>query len=57
MFDDQARLAALHAKALCELDKADVLLVPTALAHFTVAEVQAEENTDQPGAGGGAVEQ
>lgn len=49
VYDDQVRLATLRARAVIELAKADMLLVPTALAHFTVDEVQAEENQEVPG--------
>ncbi len=41
VFDDRARLAVLAARARVELAKIDVLLVPTVLEHYLIAEVQA----------------
>ncbi|KXZ51619.1 hypothetical protein GPECTOR_12g583 [Gonium pectorale] len=48
VFDHQAQLAVLRARALDELSRADVLLVPTALTHWTVAEVAEEEAAPTP---------
>ncbi|GHK03196.1 amidase [Streptomyces sp. Y2F8-2] len=42
LFADQARLAALRARALAELADADALLLPTAPGHPTLAEVAAD---------------
>lgn len=36
VFDHTAAMAVLRARALVELQKVDVLLVPTALAHYTI---------------------
>lgn len=47
-FDDAARLAALRARAKAQLARTDVLLVPTALEHYLVAEVAAEEGAEPP---------
>lgn len=35
-----SKMAVLRAAAVVELSKTDVLLVPTALSHFTIAEVR-----------------
>lgn len=48
VFDDLARLAVLRAESLHEISHVDLLLVPTALAHFTVEEVTAEESGPNP---------
>ncbi|POX51710.1 allophanate hydrolase [Streptomyces sp. Ru72] len=42
LFADQARLAALRARALAELADADALLLPTAPGHPTLAQVAAD---------------
>jgi hypothetical protein len=36
VYDANAQLAQLRAVALAELRKVDVLMVPTALAHYTI---------------------
>jgi allophanate hydrolase len=36
VYDANARLAVLRAAAVSELSKVDLLLVPTALAHYTI---------------------
>lgn len=41
VFDHNAQLAALRARAVHELVGVDMLLVPSALTHFTKAEVRA----------------
>lgn len=48
VFDNIAQLAALRARAQHELARVDALLVPTALTHWTQAEVLEEEDTDKP---------
>lgn len=48
VFDDNAKLAALRAKCVVQLAKVDAMLVPTALTHWTVKEVEAEEGADPP---------
>ncbi len=48
VYDHLAKMAVLRARALDEMSRADVLLVPTALTHWTVAEVAAEEEADPP---------
>ena len=48
VFDDMARLATLRAESLHEISQVDMLLVPTALAHFDVEEVNAEESGPSP---------
>lgn len=48
VFDDAARMATLRAAARAQLASVDLLLVPTALEHYLVAEVQAEEGASPP---------
>ncbi|KAG2426165.1 hypothetical protein HXX76_013146 [Chlamydomonas incerta] len=48
VFDHIAAMAALRARALDSLARVDVLLVPTALAHWTQAEVLEEETAATP---------
>lgn len=48
VYDDLARMAVLKAKARAVLAGVDVLLVPTALEHYTVAELAAEEGATPP---------
>ncbi len=43
-----AQMAVLRARALDELSRVDLLLVPTALSHWTVEEVQEEECAQPP---------
>lgn len=43
-------LSVLQAKARCEMAKVDMLLVPTALHHYTVKEIyQQERDSDKVG--------
>ncbi|KAG2494460.1 hypothetical protein HYH03_007512 [Edaphochlamys debaryana] len=48
VFDHMADMAVLRAQALAQLERADVLLVPTALTHWTQAEVLEEEAAAVP---------
>ena len=48
VFDDRARLAVLAARARAELSKLDLLLVPTALEHYLVAEIADTEDAAAP---------
>lgn len=48
VYDDLARLAVLRARARAVLSGVDLLLVPTALEHYLVAEVMAEEGASPP---------
>jgi allophanate hydrolase len=48
VFDDRARLAKLSARARTELSKLDLLLVPTALEHYLVAEINDTEDAAAP---------
>lgn len=48
VFDDIARMAVLRARARVQLDRFDLLMVPTALEPYLVAEVQAEESATPP---------
>ncbi|EFJ41617.1 hypothetical protein VOLCADRAFT_98357 [Volvox carteri f. nagariensis] len=48
VYDHLAQMAVLRARALDELSRVDVLLVPTALTHWTVAEVVEEECAEPP---------
>lgn len=48
MYDDNARLAVLRAKARMQLSLIDVLLVPTVLEHFLVEEIQEQEHSTTP---------
>ncbi|KAL6746693.1 amidase signature domain-containing protein [Haematococcus lacustris] len=48
VFSHQSELAALRAAAAAQLGKVEVLLVPTALAHFTTQEVLSEEEREEP---------
>lgn len=43
LYDAQAKLKVLTAEAHLQLDKVDFLLVPTALHHYTIMEVEATE--------------
>ncbi|GBF99242.1 allophanate hydrolase [Raphidocelis subcapitata] len=48
VFDDAARMAALVSAANASLARVDMLLVPTALEHYLVEEVEAEEGGSPP---------
>ncbi|GIL80104.1 hypothetical protein Vretifemale_9289 [Volvox reticuliferus] len=48
VYDHLAQMAVLRARALDELSRVDLLLVPTALTHWTVAEVAEEESAETP---------
>ncbi|GLC42946.1 hypothetical protein PLESTB_000289000 [Pleodorina starrii] len=48
VYDHMAQMAVLRARALDELSRVDLLLVPTALTHWTVAEVAEEEAAETP---------
>ncbi|MEW5314226.1 MAG: hypothetical protein WDW38_005738 [Sanguina aurantia] len=48
VFSDMHKMAVLRAAAVVELTKTDVLLVPSALSHFTIAEVLAQETAQPP---------
>lgn len=48
VYDHMAQMAVLRARALDELSRVDLLLVPTALSHWTVEEVQEEECAQPP---------
>lgn len=48
MFDDAARMAALIAAARAQLQTIDLLMVPTALEHYLVEEINAEETMTPP---------
>lgn len=48
LYQDMARLAALRAAAAVQLEALDVLLVPTALHHYTVKEIYAQEGVEDP---------
>ncbi|KAF5834987.1 hypothetical protein DUNSADRAFT_8044 [Dunaliella salina] len=48
VYDHLAAFARLRAAAVSELQKVDCLLVPTALAHYTVQEIAAEEGASPP---------
>ncbi|GLI71220.1 hypothetical protein VaNZ11_016284 [Volvox africanus] len=48
VYDHLAQMAVLRARALDELSRVDLLLVPTALTHWTVAEVAEEESAATP---------
>jgi len=48
VFDDRARLAVLAARARAEMSKLDLLLVPTALEHYLVAEIADTEDAPTP---------
>jgi allophanate hydrolase len=48
VFDDRAALAVLAARARAQLARIDLLLVPTALEHYLVAEIADSEDAPQP---------
>mmetsp|Transcript_16382 Transcript_16382/g.44916 ORF Transcript_16382/g.44916 Transcript_16382/m.44916 type:complete len:688 (-) Transcript_16382:929-2992(-) len=48
VYDHLAAFARLRAAAVSELQRVDCLLVPTALAHYTVQEIAAEESATPP---------
>lgn len=48
VFDDRARLAVLAARARAELAKLDLLLVPTVLEHYLIAEINDTEDAPTP---------
>jgi allophanate hydrolase len=48
VFDDRARLATLAARARVEMSKLDLLLVPTALEHYLIAEINDTEDAAAP---------
>lgn len=48
MFDDRARLAQLAARVRAEMSKLDLLLVPTALENYLIAEVADTEDGAAP---------